>query len=47
MKLVYPNIYDIEVYKKEGTNLILKSPQEIEASIYLYLRNKVKEYGLS
>lgn len=45
VKLVYPNIYDIEVYKKEGTNLILKSPQEIEASIYLYLRNKVKEYN--
>lgn len=43
---VYPNLYDVSVYKKEWSNLTLKSALEIEQWIIAYLVDKSKEYNL-
>jgi|GEM_PF-310655 len=41
VKIDYPNIYNVEVYKKVGTSLTLKNPGEIADSIKTYLKQKV------
>lgn len=45
--LVYPNLLNIEVYKKNSDRLDLKSYDEIKQSVKDYLINKVKKYNES
>ncbi|MDD3263232.1 MAG: VCBS repeat-containing protein [Candidatus Absconditabacteria bacterium] len=42
---VYPNLYDVSVYKQEGSNLVLKTIAEIQQGITAYLISKAKEYN--
>lgn len=46
VNFIYPNLFKVEVYKI-GSNgyTILKTKEEIKASIIEYLQNKVKEYN--
>lgn len=41
LSFTYPNIYNVEVYKKDGNALTLKSPEEITEAIKTYLKQKV------
>ncbi|MFA5747781.1 MAG: hypothetical protein WC872_01575, partial [Candidatus Absconditabacterales bacterium] len=45
VKFNYPNLYDVQVFKKDGDSLILKKPTEIKDSIKNYLNYKVGEYN--
>lgn len=45
IELPYPNLYDVPVYKKEGTVWKLQNPDEIKGSIIIYLQDIVKEYN--
>lgn len=42
---VYPNVYDIPVYKQEWSILTLKTIEEINQSMLDYLLSKTKEYN--
>lgn len=45
VRLDYPNIYDVPVYKKNGNSLTLMSQEEIKNSITNYLRDRVTTYN--
>lgn len=45
VKLNYPNLYEVEIYKTVENKLIIKTPSEIREAIKTYLRNKVSEYN--
>ncbi len=45
VKLIYPDLWNIEVYKKQGNKYILKSEQEIYQSLKDYLIEKVRKYN--
>lgn len=45
VRLNYPNLYDVEVYKKVDNKLILKTPTEIREAIKKYLTDKAIEYN--
>lgn len=45
VSFVYPNIYDVSIYKQEDSVLILKNINEINQSIVEYLISKTKEYN--
>ncbi len=41
----YPNLYEVEIYKKTDTILTLKTPREIREAIKSYLLNITKTYN--
>jgi len=45
VKFIYPDLYHVEVFKKEWGKLILKNPQEIKNSIKDYLRKIIIDYN--
>lgn len=45
VQLNYPNLYEVEIYKKIDNKLILKTPSEIREAIKKYLTGKVMEYN--
>lgn len=45
MRLNYPNLYEVQVFKKVNDKLILKGTGEIKEAIKTYLTNKAKEYN--
>ncbi len=45
VKLIYPNLYEVEVYKETEDTLILKSPEEIRKTLKTYLINKAVEHN--
>ncbi|MDR0860795.1 MAG: hypothetical protein LBO09_07695 [Candidatus Peribacteria bacterium] len=45
VKLIYPDLYKVEVYKTSGDIQLLKTIPEIKAGIQTYLRNKIEEYN--
>ncbi|HMT00890.1 MAG TPA: hypothetical protein PKC14_01055, partial [Candidatus Absconditabacterales bacterium] len=47
VKFVYPNLYNVEVFKRDGLVQTLKTPDEINSSIKDYLRKKVVLYNSS
>ncbi len=46
VRLNYPNLYEVWVFKKVNDKLILKGTGEIKEAIKLYLTNKAKEYNI-
>ncbi|MEI6774300.1 MAG: hypothetical protein WCL18_05970 [bacterium] len=46
VKLNYPNLYEVKVYKKIDNKLMLKTPPEIRESIKTYLTDKAGEYNV-
>ena len=45
IKLDYPDLFNVYVYKKTGDKLILKTPDEIDQTIKDYLKSVVKKYN--
>ena len=45
VRLNYPNLYEVQVYKKVNDKLILKGTGEIREAIKTYLTNKAIEYN--
>lgn len=45
VRLNYPNLYEVEVYKKVDDKLVLKTVPEITEAIKKYLTNKAEEYN--
>ena len=45
VRLNYPNLYEVEIYKKIDNKLILKGTGEIREAIKAYLSNKAIEYN--
>lgn len=45
VRLDFPNLYEIPVFKKTENTLTLMSLAEIQQSIQTYLRNRIKEYN--
>jgi hypothetical protein len=45
VRLNYPNLYEVEIYKKVGDKLILKTTTEIREAIKKYLTDKAIEYN--
>lgn len=45
VKLEYPDLYDIDVYKQIDNRLVLKSVPEIEQTITTYLQSLVIKYN--
>lgn len=45
VKMIYPDIYKVEVYSQSWEILILKTPQQIENAIKLYLIKVVQKYN--
>jgi len=43
--MVYPNLYQVEVYKQENNKLVLKTVEEIETTIREYLKESVRNYN--
>ncbi len=46
VKLDFPNLYEVEVFKKKDNELYLLSEDQILSNVKTYLINKVKEYNL-
>jgi hypothetical protein len=47
VQLQYPNLYNVEVYKRDGNAITLKTADEIKQSIVEYLQTKIEEYNSS
>lgn len=45
VRLNYPNLYEVEIYKKVDNKLILKTPIEIREAIKKYLTDKAIQYN--
>lgn len=45
VRLDYPNLYEVEIYKKIGNKLVIKEIPEIREAIKTYLREKVATYN--
>lgn len=45
VKFIYPDMFNVEVYKKQWDKLILKSIDEIKESIKNYLKLKLQQYN--
>jgi hypothetical protein len=45
VRLNYPNLYEVQIYKKADNKLILKGTGEIREAIKTYLTNKAVEYN--
>lgn len=45
VNFIYPNLYKIEIFKKKGDMMLLKSPKEIEQAIREYLKKVAKKYN--
>lgn len=45
VRLNYPNLYEVPVYKQEAGILKLKTPEEIRDSIKTYMTQKINEYN--
>ncbi len=45
VKIIYPDLYKVEIYYQSGGVLILKTPQEIESAIKSYLIKVVQKYN--
>ncbi len=45
VRLNYPNLYEVQIYKKADNKLILKGTWEIREAIKTYLTNKAVEYN--
>jgi len=45
VRLNYPNLYEVEVYKKSAGKLVLKTPEEIKTAIKKYLTDKAVEHN--
>ncbi|MFZ2718776.1 MAG: VCBS repeat-containing protein, partial [Candidatus Absconditicoccaceae bacterium] len=45
VKMIYPDLYKVEVYSQSGDILILKTPQQIETAIKSYLIKVVQKYN--
>lgn len=45
VRLNYPNLYEVEIYKEVGSKLVLKTPEEIREALKTYLINKAVEYN--
>ena len=45
VKLIYPDLWKVKVYKKVWNQLVLLTPEDIEKNIKNYLKNLVKNYN--
>ena len=45
ISLQYPNLYNVEIFKRDSNWLLLKSVDEIKQAIITYLQTKIDEYN--